>query len=76
MSKRPNTIPFPIHPTEHDLPRSTIRLKLCGGKVAEIHDVPIQGRRTLTALLATLEIWRDSIVTDTKVSPMTGTPRF
>ena len=55
-------IPVPVHPTEQILPRSDIRLKLCGGEVVEILGMPIQGWRTWEALVATFEIWKPTSV--------------
>ena len=56
------SIPCPVHPDDMSLPRSDIRLLLCGGETVEILRLPIQGRRTLENFLATLEIWKPNIV--------------
>lgn len=56
-------IPVPVHPTEVDLPRSTLRLQL-EGQVAELHGVPLQGVKTIESILATLEIWKPTIIKD------------
>ncbi len=56
------SIPCPVHPTEKHLPRSDIRYKSLDGQVIEILNVPVQGVKTLEALLATLEIWKPVIV--------------
>lgn len=59
-------IPVPVHPSEQALPRSDLRLKLCGGEVVEILGMPIQGCRTWESLVATFEIWKPIItVSDT-----------
>ena len=56
------SIPCPIHPDDARLPRSNIRLRLCGGEMVEILGVPIQGVKTLENILATLELWKPNIV--------------
>ena len=56
------SIPVPVHPTETHLPRSDVRLLLCHGGIIEVLGVPLQGPRTLEAMLKTLEIWKPTIV--------------
>ncbi len=56
-------IPCPVHPTEVNLPRSTLRLQL-EGQVAELHNVPLQGHKTIENILAVLEIWKPTIIKD------------
>ena len=55
-------VPSPVYPTEKDLPRSDLRLRLCGGEIVEVLNVPLQGPKTLAALLKTLELWKPVIV--------------
>lgn len=54
-------IPFPIDPSERNLPRITVQFQLSSG-VFSIIGFPIQGRKSIQNILDTLEIWKPTLV--------------
>ncbi len=54
-------IPIPVDPSEQDLPRSFIQIKLRSG-VFSMSGIPLQGRKTIQNILDTLEIWEPLLV--------------
>jgi hypothetical protein len=55
------SIPVPIHPSEMDLPRSIINYQLPSGRVVAFGGLPLQGPKTLQAVIDTLEIWKPNL---------------
>lgn len=55
------TIPIPVAPADKDLPISHIAVRLPSGKMAYIN-IPIQGEKTVDNAIATLMLWRDTLV--------------
>jgi hypothetical protein len=56
------SIPVPIHPSEMTLPRSIINYQLPSGRVVAFGGLPLQGPKTIQAVIDTLEIWKPSLV--------------
>lgn len=54
-------IPIPVHPEDAHLPLSFVQIKLPSGAVAQA-TFPIQGARTIDAMIAILEIWKPTLV--------------
>lgn len=57
------TFVVPIHPDDLDLPRSHIEFATESGEPIVLHNLPIQGRKTLEMLSETLELWKPALVT-------------
>lgn len=57
-------IPIPLAPEDRDLPISCVRLKLQSGGIFEMN-IPLQGRKTINNTIATLELWKDTLVVKT-----------
>jgi hypothetical protein len=55
-------IPIPVHPNDRELPISSLNLRLPSGAFAQIN-IPIQGEKTIDNAIATLLLWKPSIVT-------------
>jgi hypothetical protein len=55
-----NTIVIPIHPDDRDVPISLVHIPLGNGRYATITG-PL-ARKTLTALLGTLEACKDTLI--------------
>ncbi len=55
------SIPIPVHPDDKDLPLSAVNIVLPSGKLAGFV-LPIQGGKTIENALATLAIWRETII--------------
>jgi hypothetical protein len=55
------TIPIPVHPDDRDLPLSAVNIKLPSGKIAGFV-LPIQGEKTIDNAIATLALWKATIV--------------
>lgn len=58
----PIVIPIPVHPDDRCLPISEINLALPSGALASLC-IPVQGEKTIDNAIATLHIWKPTLVT-------------
>lgn len=55
-------IPIPIAPEDRGLPLSLLRIKGPSGAIMEAR-LPIQGEKTIDNALATLRLWKATLIT-------------
>jgi hypothetical protein len=74
MDEKYLTIPIPVAPEDADLPLSVITLKLPSGKLAQMV-IPVQGEGTIDNAIATLNLWKRTLVKPVSAAQPVSPPR-